>query len=160
MNISLVAAIVLIGCLLGAGLYESVVIAPNYASNPPISLENAKQFFEVSNPGNYFRSVAPITQVTLLITLILNWRVPERRWWILGALVLAIATDVITFGFHYPRNAILFTDPMNTSVEMLRAAASQWIVGNYVRIFTLLVSMLCALRAAMVRCSIIEAREI
>src|SRR6478672_11058690 len=107
MNISLVVAIILIGAVFGAAFYESVVMAPNYAANVPNSLEHAKEFFSVANPGNFFRLVAPVTQITLLIALVFNWRgAPERRWWILGALLLAVATDVITFTFHYPRNAI------------------------------------------------------
>jgi hypothetical protein len=151
MNISLVGAIVLIGALFGAASYESVVMAPNYAANVPSSLEHAKEFFSVTNPGNFFRLIAPLTQITLLITLVLNWRgAPGRRVWIFGALFFAIATDLITFSFHYPRNAILFTDPMNTPPEVLAAAAGQWINGNYVRIALLLSGTLCAIKAAMV----------
>ena len=152
MNISLVVAIILIGAVFGAGFYESVVMAPNYGANVPNSLEHAKEFFSVANPGNFFRLVAPVTQITLLIALVFNWRgAPERRWWILGALLLAVATDVITFTFHYPRNAILFTDPMNTPPEALRAAAGQWMYGNYLRVAFLLSGFLCTIRAAMVR---------
>lgn len=152
MSISLVVAIVLIGSVFGAAFYESVVMAPNYAANVPTSLEHAKEFFSVANPGNFFRVVAPLTQITLLITLVLNWRgAPERRWWIFAALLLAIATDVMTFSFHYPRNAILFTDPMHTSPDVLRTAAGEWLYGNYVRVALLLSGFLCALRAAMVR---------
>lgn len=143
---------ILIGALLGAAMYESVVMAPNYAHSVPESLEAAKRFMGATNPGNYFRVAAPLTQITLLITLVLNWRGADgRRWWLFGALGFAVAVDVITFAFHFPRNAILFTDPMNTRPEVLTAAVTEWIYGNYVRVLLLAFSMVCAIKAAMSR---------
>ena len=151
-DLSLGAAIILVGMLLGAGVYESVVMAPNYAAAVPESLEDAKQFMRVTNPGNYFRVVAPLTQIALLITLVLNWRgARERRWWLLSTFVLAVAVDVITFTYHYPRNAILFTDPMNTPPAALAVAATEWIYGNLVRVCMLFVAMVCGVKAAMAR---------
>ena len=151
-DLSLGAAIILVGMSLGGGVYESVVMAPNYAANVPESLEHAKQFMRVTNPGNYFRVVAPLTQIAFLITLVLNWRgASERRWWLFSAFALVIAVDVITFTFHYPRNAILFTDPMNTPPTVLAAAATEWIYGNFVRVCLLFFAMACGVKAAMTR---------
>jgi len=151
-DLSLGGAIILVGMSLGGGLYESVVMAPNYAANVPESLEHAKQFMRVTNPGNYFRVVAPLTQIAFLITLILNWRgARERRWWLFSAFVLMVAVDVITFTFHYPRNAILFTDPMNTPPATLATAATEWIYGNLVRVGLIFAAMVCGIKAAMTR---------
>jgi hypothetical protein len=56
-------------------------------------------------------------------------------------LVLAILGDVITFKFHYPRNAILFSAPLtNTSADLDRVAA-EWAMGNYVRIVLILIAV-------------------
>ena len=152
MDNSVLIGIVLIGALFGAGLYEAVVMAPNYAFGVPESLEQAKRFMGASNPGNFFRVIAPLTPITLLITLILNWRGPDgRRWWILSALILAVLTDVITFTFHYPRNAVLFTDPMSTRPDLLAATIAEWTYGNYVRVCLLLAGTICAIKAGMSR---------
>src|ERR1700680_3143649 len=118
MNLRLVsAAVALVGLamLLGTGIYESVVVAPNF-HGAPTSLEHARGFYHATNPGMFFRVLSPATQLFLLLALVGNWRpVPATRWRLLGALALAISADVITFRFHYPRNAILFQAPLTGS---------------------------------------------
>jgi hypothetical protein len=58
-----------------------------------------------------------------------------------GALALAILGDVITFKFHYPRNAILFNGPLTRSAADLDRVGMEWAVGNYVRIAVLLTAV-------------------
>ena len=101
-QIAAVAAIVLLGMLLGSGTYESVVLVPNFGANLPSSLEHLRLFMSVANPGTFFRVVSPATQLALLCAFALSWRAPSRRWWYLAAFVLAVAGDVITFTYHYP----------------------------------------------------------
>ena len=140
------AAIIALGMLLGACSYESVVMAPNYAAQVPESLQRARNFLVVSNPGNYFRVLAPATQITLVLAVLLTWRVPGARWWILGALAGAVLTDAITYTFHYPRNAILFQQPLTgVPVSSLQAAAREWGPGNLVRVALLACAVVCAL---------------
>ena len=143
-------AVIGLGMLLGASAYESIVMAPNYAGRVPESLEHARGFFVASNPGMFFRVFAPATQVVLLLALVLNWQVKHVRWWLLGALVALVMTDVITFTFHYPRNALMFERPFDqVSVAQLQEAARQWGLGNYVRVALLAVAILGALRGLM-----------
>jgi uncharacterized membrane protein len=140
------AAIIALGMLLGACSYESVVMAPNYAAQVPESLQHARSFFVASNPGNYFRVLAPATQITLVLAVLLTWRVPGARWWILAALAGAVVTDAITFAFHYPRNAILFQQPLTgVPVSRLQEAAREWGPGNLVRVALLAGAVVCAL---------------
>jgi uncharacterized membrane protein len=136
--------------LLGAAVYESVVLAPNL-QGAPASLEHARGFYHVTNPGVFFRVLSPATQLFLLVALVCNWKpTPGTRWRLAGALVLAILADVITFKFHYPRNAILFSAPLtNTSADLDRVAA-EWSTGNYVRIVLLLTAILLVV-ASMIR---------
>jgi uncharacterized membrane protein len=141
------AAVVLVGFLLGAGIYESVVLVPNFAADIPASLEHFRAFMTASNPGTFFRSVAPITQVTLLAALLLSWRQGSVRRWYLIALVFMVALDVVTFTFHYPLNAFLFTAPLSQRPEELTQAVREWGWGNLVRIALLSGALLSALRA-------------
>ena len=105
----------------------------------------------VANPGNFFRLIAPVTQLSILVSLILGWKRPAgRRGWLILALLLIVAGDVITFTFHYPRNAILFGDPMHTPSETLEKAAMEWAYGNYLRILLVGAAMVCALKALLI----------
>jgi hypothetical protein len=47
-------ALALSAMLLGAGVYESVVVAPNL-QGAPSSLEHARGFYHATNPGMFFR---------------------------------------------------------------------------------------------------------
>jgi Domain of unknown function (DUF1772) len=141
-------AIILLGSLLGGSVYDAIVMAPNYRVGIPQSLEHVRQFMAVANPGSFFRVISPLTQLSILISLILGWKRPAgRRWWLLPALLLIIAGDVVTFTFHYPRNAILFHDPVHTSPPILQQAANEWAYGNYLRIVLVGAAVACALRA-------------
>jgi hypothetical protein len=141
-------AIIFLGALFGGSLYDSIVMAPNYRIGIPQSLEHARQFMAAANPGSFFRVIAPLTQLSILISLIFGWRRPARRkWWLIAALLLIVAGDVFTFAFHYPRNAILFHDPMHTPPEILERAAREWAYGNYLRIVLVGAALICALKA-------------
>jgi uncharacterized membrane protein len=131
-------ALVASAMLLGAAVYESVVLAPNL-QGAPTSLEHARGFYHVTNPAAFFRVLSPATQLFLLVALVCNWKpTPGTRWRLAGALVLAILVDVITFQFHYPRNAILFIAPLTYAPADLNRVAAQWAMGNYVRVVVLL----------------------
>jgi uncharacterized membrane protein len=141
------AAVALLGMLLGACIYETVVLVPNFAADIPASLEHFRAFMKASNPGNFFRALAPATQLSLLAALVLSWRQRSVRWWYLAALVLAVAVDIVTFKFHYPRNAFLFTAPLTQRPEDLARTVQEWRGGNFVRMALLCGALISALRA-------------
>jgi uncharacterized membrane protein len=138
--VSAAAALVVSAVLLGAAIYESVVLAPNL-QGAPTSLEHARGFYHVTNPGVFFRVVSPATQLLILVALVCNWKPPGTRWMLAGALVLAVLADVITFKFHYPRNAILFLAPLTGSPADLDRVSAEWALGNYVRIVLILITV-------------------
>jgi hypothetical protein len=137
-------ALVVSAILLGAGIYESVVLAPNL-HGAPTSLEHARGFYHVTNPGVFFRVVSPATQILLLVALVCNWKPQVTRWSLVAALALAILADVITFKFHYPRNAILFLAPLAGPAADLDRVATEWAAGNYVRIVLVLTAVVLVL---------------
>lgn len=147
-EIVLGATIIGLGMLLGAGVYESFVNAPNFQANVPQSLENFRQFMTVSNPGNFFRIFAPLTQVLALSALILFWKRPEgQRWYLLLVFLLIVGADVITFMIHYPRNTFLFTNPLAESPELLQNAAAEWAFWNWFRVIAIFFAVVFALFA-------------
>jgi hypothetical protein len=68
----LAVQITALGMLLGASLYEQLVNVPNCLEDIPQSLEEARLFWSSANPRNYFRVVAPVAQISALISLILG----------------------------------------------------------------------------------------
>ena len=46
---------------------------------------------------------------------------------------------------HYPRNTILFGEPLTGSAVDLDRAAMEWAVGNYVRIAVILAALVLAM---------------
>ncbi len=122
-----------LSALLGASIYDAVVLAPNLQGGPT-GLEHGRLFMSRANPGTLFRVLSPITQLLLLAALIAAWRLPQCRWPLLGALIAILLADVITFTFHYPRNHLLFGSPLTTDPAVLSTAARQWVWGNLVRV--------------------------
>ena len=144
MNLRLVpaaVALVLLGMLLGTGVYQNVVDAPNYMG-APTSLEHARGFYHATNPGMFFRWLVPATQLFLVLALVFNWKPdPGTRWKLAGALGFLILTDMITFRFHYPRNDILFVAPLTQSAAYYDGIVREWAIGNYARVALILLSV-------------------
>ena len=145
----LITTLVLLGLtlLLGATVYESVVMAPNYERDIPDSLGIARRFLARTTPAHYFRVVAPITLILLLFDVIVSWRVPFARVGLLIAFGALLIGDAITFAYHYPRLDIMFKQPLGEDAVRLRKAAREWAVGNVVRAVLLVVAYLASLHA-------------
>ena len=141
--VSVAVALVFSAMLLGTGVYQNVVDAPNYMG-APTSLEHARGFYHATNPGMFFRWLVPTTQLFLLLALVVNWKsAPDTRWKLGGALVVLVLTDMITFRFHYPRNDILFVAPLTQPPAYYDRVVTEWAIGNYVRVaLTLIVVVL------------------
>ena len=140
-EILLTIDIIGLGMLLGGGVYESVVINPNYRVNIPESLNTLRQFMKVTTPANYFRILSPVTMVGLLVTVFIYWYSIQVRWLFVAAFVLLIIADTITYWFHYPRNKILFINTLSPDTNMLRRIAREWQIGNLFRILLMLISI-------------------
>ena len=120
--------------LLFVNVYTSVVDAPNWGHDIPASIQAARNYFTVANPGTFFRAVAPLNQVVTLIALVACWTFDKRiRYYLLAALVFAVATDAMTFSYFYPRNAIMFENPMEGNTDAIRTAWAGWSVMNWPR---------------------------
>jgi Domain of unknown function (DUF1772) len=138
-------ALVLSAMLLGTGVYQNVVDAPNYHGGLT-ALEHARGFYHATNPGNFFRGLVPATQLFLLLGLVCNWKpTPGTRWKLAGALAFLILTDVVTFRFHYPRNNILFVAPLTQPPAYYDQVVTEWAIGNYVRVALILIAVVLAM---------------
>jgi hypothetical protein len=133
--------------LLGATVYESVVMAPNYERAIPASIELARQFLKRTTPAHFFRIVTPLTQLLLLAGIVTSWQIGTVRSRLLTALGVLVLLDLITFAFHYPRLAIMFKAPMPEDPTRLSRAAREWALGNLVRAVLVVGALLAVLQA-------------
>jgi hypothetical protein len=120
-------------------IYTSIVDAPAWQQQVPASIETARQYYGVTSPGNFFRIFSPLNQVLALLCLVLFWKHGRNMRLVLGAaLLLAVATDALTFAYFYPRNAILFgTEAVDAGT--LNTVLREWSSMNWVR--TLIVAL-------------------
>jgi hypothetical protein len=143
----LYAAILLLAGVLGTNVYTSVVDAPNWGASIPSSLDAAKNYFTVTNPGTFFRIFSPAAQVAALLSVILCWK---YGWLVRGltiaALVLAVVGDVMTFAYFYPRNEIMFGSAQHPN-EVLQNAWTSWSAMNHLRSAVILAAALSELAA-------------
>jgi hypothetical protein len=137
-------AIVATGAVLGANVYNSVVDVPNWGSQIPGSLETARRYFGVRNPGTFFRAASPLSQTLSLLMLIVVWGFggPTRG---LAALALAfgVLADVLTFAYFYPRNDVMFVRPVD--VQAMTQSWIGWNRMNHVRNVLVLAGLVCQL---------------
>jgi uncharacterized membrane protein len=140
-EILLVIDTLCLGILFGGGVYESVVISPNYRSNLPQSIVHLREFMKSRTPANLFRVASPVTMLALLTTVILSWQSPSERWWFVTSLLALTIADTITYTFHYPRNKILFIDPLSSDTALLQKLADEWARGNFVRIILIAIAL-------------------
>lgn len=120
--------------LLFVNVYNSVVDAANWGHMLPASVEPARAYFKSADPGSFFRIASPINQVLSLIALVLCWKISPRLRVLCGiGFGLAVAGDLFTFAYFFPRNAILFQNPIEGHLDAIRIAGDQWIAMNWVR---------------------------
>jgi hypothetical protein len=132
-TVLILSAIVASGILF-VNVYTSVVDAQNWGRDIPASLIAAREYFRAANPGTFFRVASPINQLLTLLALVICWRAGKKVRIYCGiALLCAVAVDALTFAYFYPRNAIMFTDPLNVDTETLKAVWSQWTTSNWFR---------------------------
>ena len=137
-----------LGMLLGGAVYESIVMAPNYRTDVPESLNHIRHFMRITNPAYYFRVFSPATIISLVVTIFVCWNFLPARWWFVGAFIGQMVTDTITYTFHYPINRIMFKDPLISDNQLLKQSAREWGSGNKIRVILLIiitVSSICGM---------------
>ena len=135
-DIFLFTSITFASGLLFTNIYNSMIDAKSWGADLPHSIETARQYFKLINPGFFFRLFAPINLILALVTLILFWRVSTEVRTFLGvAFALYISVDVFTFAYFYPRNDVMFKTAQLTDVDAIRKAWTGWRTMNWLRSF-------------------------
>jgi uncharacterized membrane protein len=141
--------LLLLSMLFGASSFQLAVDAPNWTGVP--ALEHYRAFYPVINPGTFFQTLLPAALFALLAALVCNWRpIPATRWRLAGALALMILVGLLTFTFHFPRNKILFGDPLTRPAAYYHQVVKEWVAGDYVRLAMILTAVVLV-AVAMIR---------
>jgi hypothetical protein len=76
--VSVAIVLVLSGILLGADVYEAVVLAPNL-QGAPTSLEHARGFYHLTDPGCFSEWYRPRHSFSSWLRLVGNWKSQATR---------------------------------------------------------------------------------
>lgn len=113
--------------LFGAIVLETFMVYPNVFADPPASLELTMEFLAVSGPADFFPPLGFAAWVLGAAALVLNWRLPAVRWWVLLSLAMFVAEGVVSMLYFWPRNDIMFVEGAAVhSAEHLRQVAAEF----------------------------------
>lgn len=122
--------------LLGAIVFETVVVYPNIFHDVPQSLETGMAFMTVSGPHDFFPPAGMLAILTGVGAAIFGWRVKSARYWIVGSvLFLFVGEFLLSAAFFWPRNAIMFEEGTAVhSVAYLQRVAREFQAAQWVRV--------------------------
>ena len=130
----LILATTLAAGLLFVNVYNSLIDAVSWGSDIPSSIQTTRDYYEVVNPGSFFRIFSPINQVLTLLVLLLCWKTNKKiRIYCALALLIAVVSDGFTFAYFYPRNEIMFNSPIDTNLDAIKIAWREWATMNWLR---------------------------
>lgn len=121
--------------LLGSLALETFMIYPNIFHDAPERFGIALQFFSVTGPAQYFRPFGMASVWLGVVAVIVSWRCPSVRWWIVGSLVMILCEGISSMLYFWPRNTILFVEGAAVhSVEVLRQTAREFQTWHWFRV--------------------------
>jgi hypothetical protein len=129
-----------VGIALGAGLYESRVVVPQWENIPPQTWTQTEVLFWV------YVTTVPLTLLTLA-NLVAAWldQGPRRYWW-LGAVAIIVVERIATFSYFIP-TMLWLMNVEDLPQSEVKAALSQWLLLDYGRHVLTLAGWLAALKA-------------
>ncbi|MBX3011194.1 MAG: hypothetical protein KF832_06790 [Caldilineaceae bacterium] len=130
--------------LLGSIVLETWMIYPNIFHDPPASFAVALDFMSVRAPSDFFPPLGFLSWVTGIVSVLLSWRVPSARYWVLGSLLMLIGEGVASMTLFWPRNTVMFIEGAAVhSAEFLRQTAAEFEMLHWLRVaFNVLGSVL------------------
>ena len=127
-------------------IYNLLIDANSWGSNIPISIQTARDYYRQVDPRYFFQIIAPINQSLILATIILFWKDSvSLRFYFLIAFFLYAIIGALTVLYFVPRDLIIFTSPIENTVDIERAL-SQWKHMNWVRSILGLAGVLCTFK--------------
>jgi len=137
-----------LGIASGAGLYETVIIIPQWFIKSPTGLVIKSEAMRQSDTGRKFWAYVTTIPLTLLTlaNLVVAWQSqgPEHYWWLSASLIVLIER-IATFTFFIPTAIKLMRDEPSSAFTN-KNSASRWVSLNYIRLFLNLIGWIAALK--------------
>jgi Domain of unknown function (DUF1772) len=116
-------------------IYNSVIDAQSWGSDIPASIQTARDYF------------AHVNLVLIVLTLVLFWKDSvSLRFYFAASFACYAAISILTLAYFFPRNLILFTQPISDHIEQIRRASAQWSAMNWLRSLLGLAGVLFSLK--------------
>lgn len=137
--------------ILGAGLYEALVVVPFWAADAPRMLLENSPFLRVPiRSGHVFwPTVTPGLGIVALAALLTSFGLPQRQltWRIAGTGLLLIVTAVTLAYFRPSIINMVVHHGAGRTADALAVDARTWVSLNWLRIAAVAVSLGMGLRA-------------
>lgn len=132
--------------LLGAILFETLVIYPDIFHDVPESLHTSMEFMAVRGPSDFFPPIGMLALLTGIGSVILSWRAENVRYWLLvSVILLAVGEFLLSVFFFWPRNTIMFEQGVAVhSVAVLQQTAWEFQTGHWIRLGTNVITSVMA----------------
>jgi len=139
------------GFILGAGLYEMLVVVPFWARHAPQSLMDGNPFLRVPvRAGQVFWPVTtPVLGIVALAAFLTSFGMPPKEMiWRLAATGLFLVVTVVTLAYFRPSIInMVVRHGAGRSGDALAAGAKMWVSLNWLRIAAVAASLGMGLRA-------------
>jgi Domain of unknown function (DUF1772) len=145
----LLLLVVFVGVQFGAGLYEKVVVVPQWADLPGNLVVGEIEASAMKSAGRAFWPfVSPVVGILAIVNLVVAWRSPtaNRRWWIAGA-ALMCAYAIFSYSYFVPQMLMLQAGGDLWPAGRVEGLVDTWTSANYLRMTIGAAGWLCALRA-------------
>jgi hypothetical protein len=139
-TVSLMLSIVLWGTLLGGIAYSHLVYFPVYLSDLPGSAVLVNGPYAL-NEGRFWMTIHPLLILSLIVTLILNWKVRPRRQLIAISFVAYLVVIAVSAFYFLPELFAFARSPQSGvtaaewSVRAQRWEILSWLRGSICYIF-------------------------
>jgi hypothetical protein len=148
MHLALWLLVIALGIQTGAGLFESRVLVPLWASSPPGSVRAYNETVIKADSGRRFWIfLTPITGLISLLNVFAAWLAaePQRTWWLISS-ITAVFLIAITFAYFVP---VLMRLPKASTIQpdALTRMVRLWVRLNWIRFILLVMAWLAALKA-------------
>jgi len=147
-------ALLLVSVIIGATVYQRISLIPEWGGALPESLIS---YFRGTNAaaaiGRFWMSILPPAALMMILALATNWRVSERRTWVVAGAGLFFAMLIWTEVYFVPKGVIplMAHAGEGLSGETITAMANAWIFWDWFRLAGTIAAYLCLTTALTIR---------
>jgi hypothetical protein len=148
------SAVVLVGTLFGASVYQRTSLIPEWGGDLP---QSVIVYFRGTGAGHaidrFWTGFTAPTSIAVILALVLNWHAGARRRWISRGAILFFVLLAWTFLYFVPKGVIplmLRGGDGLTPAEITQMARA-WIFWDWLRMAGTLASYLCFVKATTIQ---------